>query len=213
VRTDRDEVSVLESLLELAQTDEFEDAGEIFISTAVFEGLDLRLQLQIRHPDGENSVHSILCHRPRKYHVLAAEVEDSISLLADHVLLWPHVQPRVELYFNRRVTDGRALLGALFLRHQELVGDWFPFAQFMNSAFFQPHMLETAHGQLAEGPTEIIAAFVEVLKQFDIRTTTITAGEPAWWDGTSWRTEVKPLHVLLIGNSYVVSPAFTEAEV
>jgi hypothetical protein len=204
---------VLTSLIDLTNTGEFEDAGSIRVSHAEYAGQDLLLRLDVALPEGDHEERSVLCRAPREHRILASEFADSVEVANDHVLIWPYSQPEVELYFNGSVQDSRMLIGALVLSHLRIVDEWFELSRFLNPGLFSGAVdpLRTGHGLLAKGPESIIDAYRAVLAEFGIRHSSPPPRDPCWWDGNSWHTEQERLHVLLVGQSYVVGPEFREA--
>ena len=203
---------MLPSLLDVIDTGEFEDNGSLYIEEASThrDGLSIRLRLVL--PDGDHTIRTIVCHQPRSHALLAAVPCCDLSVVEDHVLLWPHSQSIRALYFNGRATDPRSLLGALVETHYRIVGEWIPFERFMNDALFSPaiDLLDSHSGLLAEGPDQLIIAYSNVLTDLGIRHSSPPSREPSWWDGTQWQLETEKLYALIIGPSYVVAPAFSE---
>jgi hypothetical protein len=200
---------MLTSLIDLTSTGEFEDDGAISITSADHVGQDLVLGLSLFLPDGQIEKRAIQCRSPRCYRIGAAEREDSIAVLDDHVLLWPSVQFKVQLHFNGSATDSRPVLGALALQHYQLLGEWFPFPEFVNGELFRD-LFRFGSGLLATGPQAVMEAYGDVLDEFGIGHSSPPGRPPSWWNGTSWQEERERLHLLLIGRSYVVAPEFSE---
>ena len=117
----------LAELLAAVDTGEFEDDGWVHLTGVQWDGDDLRLALTVH--TGEHEVPDehweIACHSPRA-HRLSLVGADTLSLSEEHVLLWPHTQLTLELYFRSPGTDIQSAIGALYERHTELVGHWSP---------------------------------------------------------------------------------------
>src|SRR5688572_26393182 len=70
-------------------------------------------------------------------------------------------------------------------------------------------LLDSGFGQLAAGPRPLIERYAEALRNSGVAVSSPPSRSPVWWDGTRWVEEVKPLFAVILGASYVVSPAVT----
>lgn len=203
---------MLDSLREIIDTGEFEDNGSLWIEEVSRDSDSLLIRICLNLSDGPRERRTILCRQPRCDYLIAGEPSDYLDLSNDHVLLWPHRQQRVALYFNGRPNDRLSLLGSLVEAHYRTVGEWIPFTQYMNSALFAPSccLLDSGSGLLAEGPIKLIDEYRAVLHTYGIRHSSPPAREPTWWDGTRWQPETEELYVLIIGSSFIVGPGFSE---
>jgi len=203
---------MLDSLRKIIDKGEFEDNGSLVIENAMLNQDDLLIRICLTLPDGPAERRSILCRQPRSHSVIAAEFADHLDLCDNHVLLWPHCQQQVALYFNGRPADRFSLLGSLVDAHYRAVGDWIPFTKHVNSALFSPSccLLDSGSGLLAEGPAGLIDEYRAVLQTYGIRQSSPPAREPSWWDGARWRPETEKLYALIMGTSYVVAPDFSD---
>jgi len=203
---------MLDSLRKFIDTHEFEDDGSVTIEEAVFSQENLLIRIRLSLPEGPVERRSILCRQPRSHCLIAAEYSDNLDLYDDHVLLWPHCQRHVALFFNGRANDHFSLLGSLVDVHYRTVGEWIPFTKYMNSALFSTwcSLLDSHSGLLAEGPTGLIDEYRAVLQTYGIRDSSPPEREPSWWDGTRWQPGSEKLYALIVGSSYVVAPGFSE---
>jgi hypothetical protein len=203
---------MLDSLINITGTGEFEDDGSFCITHAEYIDADLHLQLDLKLPNGTSASRAILCRQPRSHHILMAEHVDQLLISDNHFLIWPHSQPQFELYFHGRAQDSRTLLGALLMTHVQIFGENVPFPHFMNSAIFSQRvdLLNMGFGLLATGPETAITAYRTVLTDFHIRHSSPPPHEPKWWNGSSWQTEKESLYLLMMGDSFVVAPEFLE---
>lgn len=204
--------NMLSSLLSVIDNSEFEDNGSLCIESVSTRHQDLLLQLRLRLPEGRTERRSILCERIRSHRIYAAKHADNLSVCDDHVVLWPHSEEQVNLYFNGKPRDKYALLGALLEAHARATHHWFPFTQFMNGALLSPsiELLNCQAGFLACGPQRLINAYRLVLESFGIQHSSPPPKPPHWWDGSQWQIETENLHAFILGDSYVVAPNFTE---
>ena len=207
--------AVLAELMALADAVDEEDGG-FTVTAATWEGRDLELTLTARLPDRpreDGKRFRVLCREPRGYRVLAAEESSGPHLADDHVLLWPFVRPRAELYFyfDGADADPAALLGGLAAAHHAAVGDWFPLDRFLHFHGDRLAVLRHGYGMLAAGPDTLLAAFAAVLDAHGVRHSSPPPRPPRRWTDGGWRDETEPLRALLLGDGWVIAPAFEAA--
>lgn len=203
---------MLDALRELAASDVDEDLG-FTIESATHSGRDLLIRIVVKNlAQGQMRSTSILCRQPRAFRILAAEWLDGLDVFDQHVLLWPHCQQRVALFCRGRPLAPDAIVGALWVSHFQLVGDWIPFKAYINMGMCPPAGGSGSElsGILADGPRELVARYKSVVESHGLDCSLVPGLEPHWWDGEKWLPEVERLRVLVIGGSYVVSPEFSE---
>lgn len=106
--------------------------------------------------------------------------------------------------------DASSLLGALVEAQRDAVGNWFPLDRFLNLPGRSTDILRGGHGLLAEGPVSLLDTFGRVLDNHNINHSSLAPRDPVWWNGDQWITETDQLHALIVGDSFVVAPSFTE---
>jgi len=211
---------VLENLLNITNEIDFEDFGSLALTAAEANGDTLRLSLHITG-DEYPEIHQnwqVLCSRVR---------EDSLSLgdhyelqfFDDHVLLWPHLALRTSTSFYGKPDNPLAVVGALYQRHKELVGEWLPFQRFLNSEIGLPELVSGGFGMLADGPEPLVLAYEEVMRSHGFTTSHLDPRKPVYWggnrgdDGYQWIEQKAPAFVLILDDSYVVGEQFLASPV
>jgi hypothetical protein len=91
------------------------------------------------------------------------------------------------------------------------VGSWFDCLHFFNlgSERSLRAMLNGGFGKLAEGPQPLIDRYAEAVRNSGVAVSSPPSRPPVWWNGAKWVEEVNPLFAVVLGASYVVSPAVT----
>ena len=190
------------------------DYGSLRLASAESDGDSLRLSIHItgdEYPD----IH-------QDWQVLCSAVkEDSLSLgdhsalqfLDDHVLLWPHLARRTSTSFYGKAENPLAVIGALYQRHKELVGEWLPFHRFLNSDIALPDLISGGFGMLAEGPEPLVLAYEDVMRTNGFSTSHLDPTKPVYWGGNEWLGQKAPAFVLILDDSYVVAEQFAASPV
>ena len=200
----------LAELLATVATGEFEDDGWVHLTGARWDGDDLRLALTVRTGEHEVPDQSweITCHSPRAQH-LTLEGDGTLCLSEEHVLLWPHTQPTLQLYFRSPRTDIQSAIGALYERHAELVGHWIAFHSFFNRLMRLADLLAAPSGMLGTGPEPLMRGYGQVLQSRGFQISLVGPRPPQRVANGRWVEETSPLAVLILGESFVVAPSFS----
>ncbi|PSF30524.1 hypothetical protein C7H19_23720 [Aphanothece hegewaldii CCALA 016] len=202
---------MITNLLDIARNIDFEDYGSSLAVTRVQWAEDnLRLWLHVTDDEGSN-VHpywQVICSGVREDFLLMGYC-DGLELTDSHVLLWPHKQLRTSTSFYGTAENPLAVVGALYDKHREMIGDWIPFHRFLNPNVSLKALIAGGYGMLAEGPEQLIVAYEEVMRSYGFSTSHLDPRTPVYWNGTEWIKEESNLHVLLMGQSYVIAEQFT----
>ncbi|MEQ1906128.1 MAG: hypothetical protein ABL888_18225 [Pirellulaceae bacterium] len=201
---------MLTQLFELTDTIEFEEDGWLTITSANWEGSNLILSIQVRVPGTFEKQFHIVCHQSRSHRIIALANDSLVLLSSDHVVLYPHNQKQGDLYFNGRPSDPLSLLGALVESHRAAVGTWFSVDHFLYLPGQPADILRGGYGLLAKGPVQLLATYANVLDSYGIKHSLVDSHDPIRWNGEQRTTETEELHALVIGDSFVVAPSFTE---
>ena len=204
---------MLTQILELTGTLEYEEDGWSTITSADWDASDLILLVRVRVPDAPDHQFRIACQQPRSHRILALTNDNLVSLTTDHVVLWPHNQKQGDLYFNGTPSDPLSLLGALIESQRDAVGNWFPVDHFLNLPGRSAEILRGGHGLLAKGPVSLLDTYAHVLDNHGIKHSSLAPRDPVWWNGDQWMPETEQLHALIVGDSFVVAPSFSEKAV
>jgi hypothetical protein len=206
---------MLDELLAQLATGEFEDDGWVMVTHADLSEASLRVGVRIRTGVAEqpDEAWDIMCLTPRGHRVELGVTSD-LFLADDHVLLWPHTQPVVQIYFRGPPTEPRTVVGALYERHRALVADWIPFGRFLNQQLALVELLAAPSGLFGNGPQPLMLAYAEVLQDFGYMTSQFGPRPPTRIDTGlhlgegDLVPETDRLAALILGENYVVAPAF-----
>lgn len=204
---------MLEALISLTETVQFEDSGGLcvcsFNSTA--GAMDLELAIDVGD-ESEKQHWRVHCDGVQQFRMQNGWV-DTITVAAEHPLLWQFTEPVVGLYFSAPAPTPLAIVGALYERHRRLVGNWIPFHFYLNPfPGGMSALLQKSAGELASGPAAIIDAYAEVLAHHGIRSSRLPRRPAKIWNGQEW--VVPPaLRALLLDESFIIAENFSAAEI
>jgi hypothetical protein len=201
---------MLEDLVDITRSLEFEENGFIQLLEVWLEGDVLNLSLDL-HSSEDDSVQSwkVECVGPLEHSVSLGHCY-SLELYFDHVLLWPYIHPKTSLSFHGEANDPLTVVGALQTRHVELVGNWIPFGRFMNGNPFE--MIRGRYGMLIEGPLPLVKAYAEVLETFGISNGMTELKPPTYTNDEA--AGLEEIAVLTLNReSFVVAPKFNAHQV
>jgi hypothetical protein len=199
----------------MTDTLSFEEDGFLRVHGAIAEGRDLLVYLEVSD-SGKSTSLCVRAHEVRAHHVVAPGGSAVVSLTDDHPILWPHTQLRSELYFRGKVDDVMSVVGALVVAHHELVGSvhressWLSHNERVMNPTLMAQVLEAGDGLLSTGPVKVLEAYSRVLDAYGISYSILEPTQPSWWTGEEWKIETEKLFAILIGESYVIAPRFTE---
>lgn len=197
---------MLDDLLELTSSPEFDEYGTIDLAEARIAGdvLSLFLNVYLGGEDVQSESWEIECVSVLEHQLLLGGCS-SVDAYYDHILLWPYIWPEVTLSFHAKDSDPLAVVGALYREHQTLVAPWIPFGRFINGD--PVNMISGRYGMLADGPMPLVEGYLKVLQQFGIDAA-LTEPKSALYtnDHEAGITEVEVL--ILDRGKYVVAEKF-----
>lgn len=205
---------MLDTLIALTETGEFEDSGGFRFHSAqsTREGMVLELFL-VPGDDGGEQHWRVECSGVRDF-LLRGEFADSLRVVSEHPVLLPFTEQVTDLHFYSPSPNPVATVGALVERHRELVGGWIPFERFFNVLpKTLSQLLAASSGQLASGPVSLMEAYLRVLSEQNIRSSLLPSRPPKFWDGEKWVVSDIPLQALVLESSYVVAQRFDAQKV
>jgi len=198
-----------ESFIGKAQSTDFEDDyGTFLIEEATYSDENLNLDCSVSFEDDESF--------PNRFRISCANVFDhqikfgfvnSIQILEEHVLLWPFNDTEVRLGFRGSAVPVEAVLGSLYQKHHEILGNWFPLDEFMNSDLEPKRVLESGFGVLAEGPLKLLTEYKNVLEGFGISTSVTGHRKHKHWNGSEFLI-FSGGSVLILDDTYIVAEVF-----
>lgn len=201
---------MLDNLINVVHSYLFEEGeGYVQLLEVWLEGDVLNLSLDVHGEDHDVQSWKVECVGPLEHTVSLGHCYE-FELYFEHVLLWPYIYPKASLSFYGEANDPLAVVGALQMRHTELVGNWIPFGRFMNGNPYE--MIRGRYGMLIEGPLPLVQAYAEVLETHGVGIG-ITEPKPANYrnDSAAGLEEVATL--ILNRESFVVAPKFNAQQV
>lgn len=201
---------MLDALISVTETGEFEDNGNIHFLSAQDSQDVLLLDFAVNPGDetGEQRWR-IRCSGVRDYR-LHFEYIGSIRAVSEHPVLLPFVEQVTDLCFTGPVPNPLATVGALWECHWHLVGRWLPFERFLNTFKGLSELLATSGGQLASGPVSVMKTYADVLTAHGVRSSMLPPRSLKYWVGGQWVTPNHMLHALILESSYVVAETFDD---
>jgi hypothetical protein len=200
---------MLDTLIALTETGEFEDSGGIHFASADRTTDGLLLKILLVPGDGrEEERWQIVCSDVWDFR-LHGEFAEELRVVSEHPVMLPFTEHVTSLYFYSPAADPLATVGALWERHRQLVGSWLPFERFLNvlpkglSA-----LLAASCGELASGPVSLMQAYAQVLIEQGIRFSLLPPQPPKFWDGDQFVAPTRPLEALVFTDSYVIAERF-----
>ena len=201
---------MLNDLISLTHSPEFDEYGTLDLTRVRAEGNVLTLSLNLNTGDDSDAYQSweVECVDFLEQELSLGQCE-GLDLQFDHVLLWSYIYPEASVSFYGEADDHLAVVGALYERHLELVGDWIPFGRFMNGNIVQ--MIRGRYGMLAAGPLPLVESYSQVLESFNIGTK-IAEPKPAYYTNDEFSGMAEVAVLILKKRCYVVAPKFTERQ-
>ena len=172
---------MLDELIEIIHSTEFEERdASVDLASVRLEGDVLSLSFNLisfGEDEEQDQAWEVECIGLLA-HQLSLGSCQQFDVYDDHALLWPYIYPQSSVSFYGEAPDPHAVVGALYSRHMELVGQWVPFNRFLNGD--PVAMVKGRYGMFAAGPMPLIEAYAAVLEEFGI---SATATEPkrAWF--------------------------------
>lgn len=139
------------------------------------------------------------------------EYAEGVEVASEHPLLLAHTARTTELSVQRAPDDPGRLLGDLWRAHRRLAGGWIAPEMYLNVsyAFLAHGPAAGGAGHLAHGPRPLLEAYAAVAQERGMRPSLVGDEPPRIWkDGAGWSERTEPLHVLLVGRSWVVAERF-----
>jgi hypothetical protein len=202
---------MLDTLIALTETGEFEDSGGLRFHAAQIKPEGMVIELFLVPGDGSSEQHwQVECSGVRDF-LIRGEFAGGLEVFSEHPVLLAFTEQVTDLYFSSASPNPIATVGALFERHKEMVGSWVPFERFLNVIPKRlSELLAASSGQLASGPVSLLAAYSTVLREHGVRSSLLPSRPPKLWDGGKWVISDIPLQALILESSYIVAQAFNE---
>jgi len=197
---------MLNDLVSLTHSHEFEEYGTLDLAGVRVEGNVLTLSLNLTTGGDSDAYQSweVECVGFLEQQLSLGQCE-GFDLQYDHILLWLYIYPEASVSFYGKADDPLAVVGALYKRHLELVGNWIPFGRFMNGNTVE--MIRGRYGLLAKGPIPLVEPYRRVLEGFNISAQT-TEPKPAYYTNDEFSGLAEVAVLIFTKGSYVVAPKF-----
>ena len=201
----------LQQLLDLLARLDLEHEDWLALESVTWSGNDLTLHLAVHEAERPAQRWRVRCGSVRSSRISNDGGVDRLWVETEHPLLLPHTEPTAELYISSRPADPDAVVGQLVEAHRAAVGGWFDCLHFFNTG---PHhslrrMLDGGYGMIAKGPRSLIERYGDVLRRAGVKISSPPPRPATWWDGERFVAETKPMYAVVLGQSFVVSPAVT----
>jgi hypothetical protein len=198
----------MEKLLALIAEASDEEDVILRFAGATWSGTSLELQLAVSVLEADPGIWEVRCE-----HVLASllcnESARWLELLDDHPLLWEFKHESAQAFFYGAPDSTDAAVGALYDAHQNAVGSWIRFGQYLNTSLGISKLLSAGNGLLAEGPVQLLTSYKDALRPHGVEVDIRFAHPPRSWDGTHWRhLDRKNTKALILGTCYVIGKGF-----
>ncbi len=194
---------MIDDLLAITETGEFEDTGIIRLISVKEQGDRLRLIFKVTPIVGEVHLRRwvVRCNNVIAHQIIIGNAYD-LALESEHVLLWEHQKPRVAIsFFTEFVEHPLSVVGQLYRAHMDLAGEWIPFDRYFNMPEKLDELIAGRHGLLAEGPEPLMQVYERILEENGFQTTNRTI-LPNGHEGIS---------ILIFGDSYIIASGFDAA--
>jgi len=190
-------------LARIAEAGDEEDVVIQFIDVT-WSGRSLQLQIAVTILDSAQEIWEVRCADVLAYR-LSNESANWLELTEDHPLRWEFKQESASAYFYQAPVNADAAVGALYEAHQNAVGSWIRFGQYLNNPPGLSKLLAAGNGLLAQGPKRLLTLYKETLRSQGVEVDIRFAHPPQAWDGTRWRRlDRVNTKALLLGSSYVI---------
>lgn len=210
---------MLEELFAVIYGEDRPDFRSLRLTRVEWQEEDLTLWLDVFYHDEDDIIDEDDTYNPdpvQHWRITCSSIREQrfslghhyhIDLFDDHVLLMPHVTRRAVLSFHGRVDDVSPVVGALYERHKEVVGNWIPFGKYLNGMRLTS-LLNGGFGMFAEGPEALMVAYKEVLERYGISASYHDSESFAFSNDDTWIEETARLKVLLLEESFIVAADF-----
>ena len=187
---------MLDELLVITRTGEFEDSGNITLASATWLLDSLHLAFDVEHGDGVESSWVVHCSRVVEHLLTDSRYQVGLNLWqTEHPLLDQYTQQHFSLYVSAVPTDGDRVAGELWQAHRKVADDWISFERYLNTELPLRRLLSSGNALIAAGPDFLINAYATILEAAGCGASRVALGRP----------DVAPLQLLHFGASYVVA--------
>lgn len=147
-----------------------------------------------------DSIYELKAIGVKAYSISSAQDGDLFLLDESHPVMIQHCDATSELYCQVSESNRFSILHHVLAAHQQIVADWFDPFEFINKAVCRGWTF----GQLAKGPTKIIAAYLDAVQPHAIKANTLDNGPQKDWDGSAFNVRDTDVIGICFGSSYII---------
>lgn len=199
---------MLDAFLASLETGEFDDNGIVRIQriARVEHGLQVSVETEILGEEGSARTWNIDCEAVCDFRFLPSDPEP-VEVVSEvvHPAIRQHTDPQADLVFTGTTESPDDLLGELWVAHTGAAGSWIPFERYLNSLVNVRELLSGRYGKLAAGPCFLLDVYAHILRNRGYSVSPFLPRVAVSWDGTMWRPRTAPLHMLRLGDSFVIA--------
>jgi hypothetical protein len=205
----------LDKLLAVLRDSDFDFDGQITILRVERSGARVELLLEVRAFSGdfERQAWRVSCEDERRS-LLHLEPLYGMELLADHILLAPYRDARVELGIKGAAQDPQRAVADLWEAHCAIAGDWVPFTTFLNRNLPLADVLASSAAIIADGPSRVMSAYARALESHVAEVYSIRERAPMRWLDLAWQPEDPDVQLLMLEpHDYIIGRGFSAQRV
>ena len=191
------ENEMLEQLLQIVGSGEYEDNGNLATIAASWTGDALELRISVDHGNDETSVWLISCDHVLEYRLAESRYQIGLNVWrGDHPALNQYTSAFEGLYISSPANDADRAVGQLWSAHVETVGDWIEFERYLNRELALRTLLSSPSALVAQGPTFLMLVYEAALVSNGCSTSRVPV--------VRHRREETP-ELIHFGESYVIA--------
>lgn len=190
---------MLQELMEIIYTVEFEDNGNLSLRSIIWRGESLKLGFRVEHGTGASSNWTIECSGVIEYLLRHEHYQLGLNVWDDHLVIDQHTQSREGVYISKAPKDPDKVVGQLWTAHVHLVDDWIDFDQYLNRELPLRTLLASGNALIATAPSFLASVYMEVLESNRCKPSRLHAADP----------RVESAQMAHFGDSYVVASRIT----
>jgi len=190
--------TMLAKLIEVLDSPEYDEEGELAIVQVASGQAVFHMQLAVWLSDRTQQVWQIDCHRPREHQILFEQTEQ-LWIEQKHPLLISYQHPWQRLNCYGRATNAQEVIGALYQAQFDIFGHWRPLTTYLNNGLSLADLVTSGAATFANGPAVVMQAYADVLHKYGLDTS--LHGDQS--------TRISTLAVLYLHHSFVIAERFT----
>jgi hypothetical protein len=187
---------VLNELLEITRTGEFEDNGTLVLQSSTWRDNSGELRFRVDHGTEVTSFWTLHCSGVIEYLLRDSQYQLGLNIVkSEHPVIDQHCEPREGVYISRTPKDVDRIVGQLWAAHLKSADDWISFDRYLNRELPLRVLLESGSALLASAPTFLASVYIDVLESNRCEPSRVPAG-PA---------RAASAQLAHFGDSYVVA--------